>query len=308
MKFSYQTGASGSRLRYESGYSSIATTRYWAVALVLSGLLVLPAALSFRSMMPKHEAASRTGAPQVAAAVTQPVVEAPHETDFVSSQKVFSAELQTWLKKRSGQYGVYVGGVDGNMYAEAQADRVFRSESIYKLYVAYLGYQQIDAGTVKAEQLHSAGRTRLQCLDLMIRTSDSPCAERLLSELGKSAVDVKLKAYGLSNTSVRGMKTTARDAAKVLELIHRGTDLSTDSKVRLLESLRTQQYRNGLPKGFTGNIVYNKVGFRDLVQYNDVALVTLADGRIVTIAAMTENAGVRNIARLGTEINRLLQQ
>lgn len=306
MKFSYQTGASGSRLRYESGYSSTATTRYWAVAFVLCCLLVLPAALSFQSIMPKREAASRTEAPQVAAAVTQPAVDVPSETDFVSSGKVFSAELQAWLKKRPGQYGVYVGGTDGNTYAEAQADRVFSSESIYKLYVAYLGYQQVDAGTVHPDQSYSAGRTRLQCLDLMIRTSDSPCAEKQLSELGKSAVDVKLKAYGLGNTSVRGMKTTAHDAAKVLELIQRGTDLSADSRTRLLESLKTQQYRNGLPKGFAGNTVYNKVGFRDLVQYNDVALVTLADGRLVTVAVMTENAGVKNIARLGAEINRLL--
>lgn len=306
MKFSYQTGARGSRLRYESGYSSGATTRYWVVALVLSAVLVLPVAVSFRSVMPKRAVANTVSAPEVAITST-PIAAAPTETDFVSSGKVFSAELQTWLKKRSGQYGVFVGGTDGNVYAEAQADRVFGSESIYKLYVAYLGYQQLDAGTVRADQSYSAGRTRLQCLDLMIRTSDSPCAEKLLSELGKSAVDVKLKAYGLNNTSARGMKTTARDAAKVLELVQRGVDLSVDSRARLLESLKNQQYRNGLPKGFTGSTVYNKVGFRDLVQYNDVALVALADGRIVTVAVMTENAGVKNIARLGNEINRLLK-
>jgi beta-lactamase class A len=307
MKFSYQTGASGSRLRYESGYSSAATTKYWVVALLLCGMLILPVAVSFRKVMPKREAASTVSTPQVAS-VSPSVAPAPVETDFVSSGKVFSAELQTWLKKRSGQYGVYVGGTDGNTYAEAQADRVFSSESIYKLYVAYLGYQQMDTGTVQPSQLYSAGRTRLQCLDLMIRVSDSPCAEKLLSELGKPAVDVKLKAYGLSNTSVRSMRTTARDAAKVLELIQKGADLSADSRTRLLESLKNQKYRNGLPKGFAGSTAYNKVGFRDLVQYNDVALVTLADGRVITVAVMTENAGVKNIARLGAEINRLLQQ
>lgn len=306
MKFSYHTGARGLHVRYESGYSSVATTRYWAMALVLFAMLVLPVAVSFRSVMPKREVASTVTTPQVLAAQQQ-TVSTPAETDFVGSGKEFSAELQAWIKKRSGQYGVFVGGTDGNIYGEAAADRVFSSESIYKLYVAYLGYQQLDVESMNADQAFSAGRTRLQCLDLMIRTSDSPCAEKQLSELGKSAVDVKLKAYGLTNTSVRGLKTTARDAAKVLELVQRGTDLSADSRARLLESLKNQQYRNGLPRGFAGSTVYNKVGFRDLVQYNDVALVTLADGRVVTVAVMTENAGVKNIARLGAEINRLLQ-
>jgi beta-lactamase class A len=302
MKFSYHNGVRSSRARYGLGHT--ATTRYWVVALVLSSVLVLPVAISFRSVMPKREAAAKVSALAVA---PTPLPAAAAEADSVSQQEVFSTELQAWLKNRPGEYGVFVGGADGSMYAEAEADRMFNSESIYKLYVAYLGYQQLDTGTVRAEQIYSAGRTRLQCLDLMIRASDSPCAETLLNELGKPVVDAKLKAYGLGNTSVLSMQTTARDAAKALVLIHRGTDLSVSSRTRLLESLKNQQYRNGLPKGFAGSTVYNKVGFRDLVQYNDVGLVTLADGRVVSVAVMTENAGVRNIASLGAEINRLLQ-
>lgn len=257
------------------------------------------------SVEPVSTKAAETVAPApINQAASANTTAAPSE--FATKQKVFTPELQQFLKKRSGSYGVSVGDVNGNQYADVNADKVFPSASIYKLYVAYAGYQLVDSGKANGAESYQGGRTRLQCLDAMIRTSDSPCAEKMAAELGKPALDVKLKAYGLTSTSVRSLTTTAHDAARILTLIQLGTDLSADSRTRLIDSMQYQKYRNGIPKGFTNATVYNKVGFRDLVEYNDVALIKLADGRMVTVAILTENVGVKSITKLATEINRLL--
>lgn len=305
MKFSYQTGASGARAHYEFGYSKTATIRYWTAAALLSAVLVLPATVSLYALAPQRQAA-KSPVPQQKTETAPAATPAPEEVPYANTQQPFTDQLQAWLKKRSGQYGVFVGGVDGSVYAEASADKPFSSESIYKLYVAYLGYQELAKPGVNPSEIYSAGRTRLECLDLMIRTSDSPCAEKMLSQLGKASVNARLKAYGLTATSVSSFKTTARDAAKVLELVHRGVDITPTAREQLLVSLKDQKYRNGLPKGMKTSIVQNKVGFRDNVIYNDVGLVTLSDGRVVIVSALSENAGIRNIALLGAEIQRHL--
>lgn len=253
---------------------------------------------------PTTQSATAVALPLINQAPSTQATVAPSE--FSNTQKPFTTELQAILKKRSGTYGVIVGDAAGTVYADVNGTRAFPSASIYKLYVAYAGYQLLDTGKVKADEPYQAGRTRLACLDAMIRSSDSPCAEKMAAELGKAALDVKLKSYGLSNTSVRSLTTTARDAARMLALIQQGTDLSEDSKNRLLNSMQYQMYRNGIPKGFADATVYNKVGFRDTLEYNDAALVKLPDGRIVTVVILTQNVKVSAIARLAGDINKLL--
>src|SRR3972149_6859816 len=84
----------------------------------------------------------------------------------------------------------------------------------------------------EANDPYLSGYSRGKCLDAMIRDSYSPCGEKMWSELGKQQLTEKLKTYGLSNTSMTGLYTSAEDAAIILQRLFERRDLTkTHTKV-----------------------------------------------------------------------------
>jgi beta-lactamase class A len=219
-----------------------------------------------------------------------------------------SAELQSvvndWVNEVSGVTSVVISDVSNNILAAHRPDEVYFAASIYKLYVAYAGYQQVDEGLVDPNELYINGNTRIECLDLMIRDSDSPCAEKLWNELGKIQLTNQLREYGIINTSMTGITTSAADAATILSRVALGEGLSSESQAAYLSSLKDQDalYRRGLPSGFERSEVYNKVGWNEQVEWHDSAIVVLPDGRTLIISVFTENVGLANVGNLGQRI------
>jgi hypothetical protein len=222
------------------------------------------------------------------------------------------SELQTvvdnWVQTNGGTSSVVVSDINDTVLADYNADEVYFAASIYKLYVAYAGYGQVDSGVVDPSEMYVNGHTRAECLDIMIRDSDSPCAEKLWNELGKTELTSQLKTYGIVNTSMEGLTTTAQDAAIMLGRIMRGDELSDESQAAYLSSMKDQDalYRRGLPSGFTTATVYNKVGWNELVEWHDTAIVELPDGRKLIVTVLTENVGMENVRNLGEEIEKSL--
>lgn len=221
--------------------------------------------------------------------------------------KELQSVVDSWVKSHGGTYSVVVSDPSSNKtLATTAKDTQYFTASIYKLYVAYIGYQKIDDGTYSANQTYLNGWTRGKCLDEMIRTSNSPCAEKMWVELGKENLNTQLKKYGLTNTSMTGLYTSAADTAIILTNIQNSKDLSKESRSKLLESMKNQIYRDGLPAGFTKMTVYDKVGFRGTVEYHDTALVKTDKGTVV-VSVLTKNAGTKNIAGLGKALQEALQ-
>lgn len=223
--------------------------------------------------------------------------------DAIALQQV----VDTWAGSVRGQVSVVVSDVDGNVLASVQPDRDYFAASIYKLYAAYAGYQQLDAGEVDPDEQYINGHTRQECIDLMIRESDSPCAEKLWVEIGKSELDQQMAAYGLVDTDMVNIRTSAADAARMLSRIARSEGLTARSQQLFLESMRTQVYRDALNRGFSDSVtVYNKIGFNELDEYHDVAIIQLEDGRQLVVSVLTSRVGTRNIARLAIELEKAL--
>ncbi len=214
--------------------------------------------------------------------------------------------VDSWVANHPGTYAITITDEQGNKLGVTNGDQQFFTASIYKLYVAYIGYQKIDDGTYSLSSPYLNGWTRGKCLDEMIRSSDSPCAEKLWNELGKDTVTAKMKAYGLTNTSLSGLYTSSNDAAIILSRLQRGLDLKPASNTAMLASMKGQIYRDGLPAGFTKSEIYDKVGFRGAVEYHDTAIVKV-NGKTVIVSVMTESAGSKNIAGLGAAIEKALQ-
>lgn len=207
--------------------------------------------------------------------------------------------VNNWSNSTRGTYSVYVTDGDGKIIAQVNGKQSYFTASIYKLYVAYIGYQKIDDGTYDADESYLYGWTRGECLKEMIRQSHSPCAEKMWNELGKENLTNKLEQYGLQDTDMTGLVTSSRDAAKILANINKGRYLSEKSQIALLNSMKKQIYRDALPAGFDESTVYDKVGFNGTAEYHDVAIVKLADGRKIIVSVLTSGVGSKNIAELG---------
>jgi beta-lactamase class A len=222
-----------------------------------------------------------------------------------------SSELQevvdAWAAGISGTASVVITDTDGVVLVTLNPDEIYFAASIYKLYVAYEGYRQVDAGKVDVNEIYLNNQTRKECLDLMIRESDSPCAEELWVEIGKQELTNILVSYGITNTSMTAISTTAADAANMLARIARGEGLSADSRNALLESMKNQIFRDSLNKGFSENVtIYNKIGFNEMVEYHDVAIVELQSGEQIIVSVLTEGVGTNNIANLATLLEEKL--
>jgi beta-lactamase class A len=189
-------------------------------------------------------------------------------------------------------------------------DRQYFTASIYKLYVAYIGYQKIADGTYDADEPYLNGFSRLECLDKMIRESYSPCAEKWWNELGKSNLTAALEKYGLRNTSMTALYTSAGDAAIILQRLFEGQDLTKAHRKAFLDSMKDQPatYRRGLPSGFTKSTVYNKVGWNLQKEWHDTAIVTLPNGRSYVVTVLSENVGSSQIKALAQTIETRLTQ
>jgi len=237
---------------------------------------------------------------------TQNIVSEPKpEFDPAKLQKV----IDDWAANISGQASVVMADKDVNILASYNASQEYFTASIYKLYVAYFGYQQVDAKAVNPLEQYINGHTRAQCLDLMIRESDSPCAEILWAELGKQAQTNKLVDLGITKTSMEGLSTTATDAAIMLGLIVRGEGLSPESQTAYLQSMKTQIYRDTLNIGFSSDVtVYNKIGFNGLKEYHDTAIVEFKDGRKLIVSVLTSGVGTKKIVSLGSAIEAAVNE
>ena len=199
-----------------------------------------------------------------------------------------------------------VTSLDGEVLGSSNEHKTFFTASIYKLYVAYLAYQDVDKGLHRLDEPYLNGWTRGKCLDEAIRTSHSPCAEKLMAELGRQNIQKRLTAYDLVDTNMMGLTTSAHDASIILSRIGQGNDLSAKSTQLMLDSMLGQVYRNGIAKGFSDSKVYNKVGFRDLVEYHDAGIVRLSDGRQVVVSVLTSNVGVSSISQLAASLQKAL--
>lgn len=300
MTYTYWGGARGRAIFYHYAQRTRQIEGYIIILLLLFGL-TYAGFLSGKVLSSVQEIMPAPMQQMLSAVSMGPVPEPSKPKTFVTGE--FSPAVEAWASRSRGPEGVYIVDFNGTILAEQSADEEFFTASIYKVYVAYVGYQEVDAGKQSLNDPFFGDWTRGKCLDEMIRSSNSPCAEKMMAELGRQNIQDKLNSYGLTHTKIRGLKTSAKDISIVLGRLWNSTDLSQESRRAMLDSMLNQQYRNALPRGFTGASVYNKVGFEELSEYHDVGIVQLADGRPVIVSILTKDVGLRSILQLAQSLN-----
>jgi beta-lactamase class A len=140
----------------------------------------------------------------------------------------------------------------------------------------------------------------------MIQFSDSPCAEKMMTELGKQNMQNRLNALGLTDTSMARLQTSTKDASLVTSLVNSGTGLSQQSTSRLRSAMLKQQYRDALPRGFTGFEVGDKVGFYE-TGYHDTAFVKAPNSNSYIVTIFTDAVRSTSITELSKQLAPLLR-
>lgn len=220
------------------------------------------------------DATARVKAPATASSATP----AQDEKDALAlAQATKNASVQSILNSfvaaHGSQFTIFVKDLKTGTTASVNADRVMRSASLYKLFVAQRIYQLVDAGSLTYGQNagSESGRTIEDCLTVMINISDNACGHDLGEKIGWSKQDTFLKNSGYADTTLgssfdKPQMTNAKDVSLLMEHLYSGTLMSPNASDRFLNLLKSQRVNDRLPKGLpSGTVVAHKTG--DLFGY-----------------------------------------
>ncbi len=195
----------------------------------------------------------------------------------------------------------------GDSGVHAQGDKQYHPASTYKLYVAYSVLKRVDAGQMNWAQGATGGQNVSQCFDNMVVNSDNACAEWFGVTIGWTTIGNEVRALGLQSTAMaKQFVTTANDLALFLQKLESNQlGVSEPSRARLIDAMKRQIYRAGIPKG-VGVPVANKVGFLE-GKLHDASIVYAPSG-VYVMVIMSDGQSWGAIADVASKIHAQLAQ
>lgn len=209
------------------------------------------------------------------------------------------------LVKDKGDFAISVRKL-GDTGVHANGDKQYHPASTYKLFVAYSVLKRVDDGRMSLGQTTSGGQTLAQCLDNMIVNSDNACAEWFGVSIGWNNLTNEARALGARNTTLsRPFVSTPNDQALLLQKLESNQlGLTEPSRARLLEAMKRQIFRKGIPAG-VGVPVADKVGFLE-GYLHDSAIVYSPKG-VYVLVIYSNNSSWGAIADAAKKIHEQLQ-
>ena len=209
------------------------------------------------------------------------------------------------IAKDKGDYAISIRRANGEE-TQINGSKQYHPASTYKMYVAWGVLKRIEAGQMKWTDSAENGKTIEQCFDAMIVNSDNPCGEWFGVKLGWSSLNTQLKGIGLTCTNLStAWLSCARDETFFLEKLVSGQILTDVSRDRLLDVMKKQTYRAGIPAG-VGVPVADKVGFID-GYLHDAAVVYSPKGTY-QLTIMTRGSSWSQIADAARQIQAQLER
>ena len=230
----------------------------------------------------------------------------------------FQSVIESWAAEAGGKKSVVIYDLDRDeTVGKYNADATYNTASLYKLFVVYEGYRRIENGAwQRTDPAGQTGKTILQCLDLAIRESNSPCAETLWSLIGHATLDeIIVQDFKITDSNISALLSTPTDIAKMMRIFYEHPDVKDAELVATMQDsflnqpVTTDDWRKGLPSGFPADVkVYNKVGWdwngKSWNVYHDAAIVEFPEqNRHFVVVVMTSEVKNKKIAELGTLIS-----
>jgi beta-lactamase class A len=189
-------------------------------------------------------------------------VPTPFHRDLVLEQVIRSN-----LGDEVDSYGVVVKNLGNDDVAEVNPHKVFETASLFKLWVMYEVYKQVemgllqmdedllvtsyyasfDAGTLPVEICDTL--TVREALEAMITYSDNTSGFLLRDRVGLDNINRDLQALGLTASAFgdEDVTSTAADMERFLEMVARRTAVSSEASQEMLDLLLAQQVNDRLP-------------------------------------------------------------
>jgi beta-lactamase class A len=234
------------------------------------------------------------------------------QTQYVNDYSVASQGLQALLQnlaREKGDYGITVIELDGRKRsANANGTRIYTTASTYKIFVAYAVLKEIEAGRIRWGQIIRDNMTTEDCWAEMLIYSMNPCSWVFADMAGGwGRLEQLARGYGMVNTQLTAndKHSTSNDESLYFAKLEQGQLLQGASRQRLLDTLKVQHYRSGIPTG-TGYVVADKIGFLD-GYLHDVGIVYAPKGRYV-LGVMTYGGSWGQIADVARRVNEYMQR
>lgn len=216
------------------------------------------------------------------------------------------------LEGTTGTYSVAIKNLKTGETYYRDADRVYESASLYKLWVMIVTYEQLADGKltetkVLADTIPNLNRafgiasesaelttgsislTVKNALEQMITISHNYAAMLLSREIKLANVTTMLKRNGYASSSIGSPpKTTARDIATLMEDLYNG-ELGTEENTQImLATLKRQQLNHKIPLYLPkGTVIAHKTGELDAVTH-DAGIITGPNGDYILVV-LTES-------------------
>ncbi len=230
----------------------------------------------------------------------------------------FQPIVDAWVNSTTGNRSILLYDLDREeLIGSYNPDEIYNTASLYKLFVVYEGYRRVQSGVWDENAYVGAtGRTTLDCLDLAIRESYSPCAETLWSMIGHETLDQIIRDdFGITNSNISLLTSNARDILRMMQIFYKHEEILSENLVsRMKDSFLNQpattyNWRQGLPSGFSVANVYDKVGWDYNPSggywniYHDAAIVEYPEeNRHFVVVVMTNRVPFQKIRDFGAAL------
>lgn len=279
-------------------------------------LLMLMSASAIRIFFPS-EAGKEEGSENTPVApletTPEPKAEEKPKPAFINLQDT----VDGWARALGSNVGIYIYDLDNDKEAASyNSDNIFSTASVYKLFFVYEAYLRINQGIDDPNEYFADGKTRIECLDKIIRESYNPCADPLRSSMMREIGDIITDKFKIEGTSNGALSATPKAVAEMLKIYYKHEGLSEELWAKIADSMLNQptttyNWRQGLPSGFSTAKVYNKVGWnydpeeKRWTIYNDAAIVEFSElGRHYVIVVLTKNTSNKKLVELGQKIEQ----
>jgi beta-lactamase class A len=229
-------------------------------------------------------------------------------------QQPLQPVVDSIVAQHPGTIGVLVKDLTTGDTARLNADRRFRSASLYKLFVMQTAADQLEKGSLRLDEvltltpelvaddpysdLPAGTRTSVDCaLQSMLQMSANSAADLLVDRLGMQAINAHMVALGLRQSVITDETafTSPSDVARLLEILA-GSAAASPISARLLDMLAAQQHADRLPVPLPlGVRVAHKTG--ELVNLRHDAGIVYAPGGPYVFVALVQEAPSEAAAR-----------
>jgi beta-lactamase class A len=207
------------------------------------------------------------------------------ETDNLDDWRAFAAQLS---ERYAGEkFAIaFLSLNNPEIHLEINTEQEFVAASTYKLFAAYA-------------MLHAGNPP--PCLDVMIIYSENECSVDYLNSYGWSRLTADARAIGAEHTWFdETTHTTASDLVVILKQIYDGSLLNATDNSRLVDDMKQQIFRDGIPAGIPEAEVADKVGFLDGFLH-DAGLIYSPKGDFILVI-LTDGYSWNSIAEVSSEI------